>query len=184
MYTNFVNATVRFFGADFIADQITPYDHFTIRYKKINDNNFSFKSITAAHIAAGGRNIGGLSYLDEYEWGIRTFCGVTSTWKSPWKSGPNFIQSNSSKLNNPVQEFNVFPNPSSDVFNIRFESQTKQNINIKVVDVIGEIIFEQEKKNFEGYYSESINMKNKAKGVYFLHITNDNIGIKKKLIIQ
>ena len=184
LYTSFVNANIRFFGADFIADQITPYDHFTIRYKKVTDNAWSFRSVTAAHIAAGGRNIGGLSYQEEYEWGIRTFCGVTSTWKSPWQAGPNFVHSNTARLNAPIDKLEVYPNPSRDIFNITFESPESQTIDIKIIDVVGEIVYQQEKKNFKGNYSQSINMNSNAKGVYFLQITTEKGGIKKKIVLQ
>ena len=84
LYTSNVNATTQFFGADFVADGNVPYDHFTLRFREVGATAWQFRSITAAHIAAGGRNVGGLTTAVEYEWGIRTFCGAGSTWKSPW----------------------------------------------------------------------------------------------------
>ena len=140
--------------------------------------------MTAAHIAAGGRNIGGLTYQEEYEWGIRTFCGVTSTWKSPWQAGSNFVHSNTARLKAPVDKLEVYPNPSRDIFNITFESPESQTIDIKIIDVIGETVYQQEKKNFKGNYSQSINMNSNAKGVYFLQITTEKGGIKKKIVLQ
>ena len=184
LYTSFVNANVRFFGADFVADQITPYDHFTIRYKKVTDNAWSFRSVTSAHIAAGGRNIGGLSYQEEYEWGVRTFCGVTSTWKSPWQAGPNFVHSNTARLNAPVDKLEVYPNPSRDIFNVSFTSEKAQTINVKVVNVIGKVMYSESMEEFKGSYEEGIDLTGKAKGVYFLEITTNTGGINKKIVLQ
>ena len=61
IYTSNVNATTQFFGADFIADGNVPYDHFTLRFREVGATAWQFRSITAAHIAAGGRNVGGLT---------------------------------------------------------------------------------------------------------------------------
>ena len=79
LYTSNVNATTQFFGADFVADGNVHYDHFTLRFREVGATAWQFRSITAAHIAAGGRNVGGLTTAVEYEWGIRTFCGAGST---------------------------------------------------------------------------------------------------------
>ena len=109
LYTSNVNATTQFFGADFVADGSVPYDHFTLRFRELGATAWQFRSITAAHIAAGGRNVGGLTTGVEYEWGIRTFCGVGSTWKSPWESGPNFVAGGSSaRLVAPVTALEVY----------------------------------------------------------------------------
>ena len=136
LYTSNVNATTQFFGADFVADGSVPYDHFTLRFRELGATAWQFRSITAAHIAAGGRNVGGLTTGVEYEWGIRTFCGVGSTWKSPWESGPNFVAGGSSaRLVAPVTALEVYPNPSRDIFNVSFTSEEAQTINVKVVNV-------------------------------------------------
>ena len=62
LYTSNVNATTQFFGADFIADANVPYDHFTLRFREVGATAWQFRSITAAHIAAGGRNVGAFNY--------------------------------------------------------------------------------------------------------------------------
>ena len=84
-----MNATTQFFGADFVADGNVPYDHFTLRFREVGATAWQFRSITAAHIAAGGRNVGGLTTAVEYECKYPYL--LASTWKSPWESGPNPI---------------------------------------------------------------------------------------------
>ena len=181
LYTSNVNATTQFFGADFVADGSVPYDHFTLRFREVGATAWQFRSITAAHIAAGGRNVGGLTTGVEYEWGIRTFCGVGSTWKSPWESGPNFVAGGSSaRLVAPVTALEVYPNPSRDIFNVSFTSDEAQTINVKVVNVIGEVVYSESLEDFQGSYEKGIDLTQKAKGIYFLEITTTTSGIKKE----
>ena len=185
LYTSNVNATTQFFGADFIADANVPYDHFTLRFREVGATAWQFRSITAAHIAAGGRNVGGLTTGVEYEWGIRTFCGVGSTWKSPWESGPNFVAGGSSaRLVAQVTALEVYPNPSRDIFNVSFTSEEAQTINVKVVNVIGEVVYTENLEEFTGQYTNIVDMNTQPKGVYFLEITTNTGGINKKIVLQ
>ena len=182
--TTNVNATTQFFGADFIADGTTPYDHFTLRFREVGATAWQFRSITAAHIAAGGRNVGGLTTGATYEWGIRTFCGTGSTWKSPWASGPDFTAGSSSKLAGSVTALEVYPNPSDDIFNIGFVSEEAQTINVKVVNMIGEVVYTENLEEFMGNYANSIDMNTQPKGVYFLEITTNNGSMNHKIVLQ
>ena len=184
LYTSNVNATTQFFGADFIADGSVPYDHFTLRFREVGATAWTFRSITAAHVAAGGRNVGALTTGAEYEWGIRTFCGAGSTWKSPWESGPNFVAGSSARLAAPVTALEVYPNPSRDIFNVSFTSEKAQTINVKVVNVIGEVVYTENLEEFTGQYTNIVDMNNQPKGVYFLEITTNTGGINKKIVLQ
>jgi hypothetical protein len=120
----------------------------------------------------------------EYEWGIRTFCGTGSTWKSPWESGPNFVAGSSARLAAPVTALEVYPNPSRDIFNISFTSEKAQTIRVKVVNVIGEVMYSESLEEFTGSYENSIDLTGKAKGVYFLEITTNIGGVNKKIVLQ
>ena len=138
----------------------------------------------SAHIAAGGRNVGGLTTGATYEWGIRTFCGTGSTWKSPWASGPDFTAGSSSKLAGSVTALEVYPNPSDDIFNIGFVSEEAQTINVKVVNMIGEVVYTENLEEFMGNYANSIDMNTQPKGVYFLEITTNNGSMNHKIVLQ
>jgi len=70
------------------------------------------------------------------------------------------------------------------VFNISFTSETVQNLKVRILNVIGEIIVSDELEQFVGEYTKQVNLKDNAKGIYFLEIeTNDGV-INKKLILQ
>ena len=83
-----------------------------------------------------------------------------------------------------IANLDIYPNPSRDVFNISFTSESIQDLKLRVLNVIGEEIVKEELAQFIGEYTKQINLKDNAKGIYFLEIeTNDGV-INKKLILQ
>jgi len=74
-----------------------------------------------------------------------------------------------------LDEIEVFPNPTSDVLNIKLK---EINYSIDLYDVRGRLILT--KKNTE-LSDEGLNIKSLTKGVYFLTIKLDNRGRKKTL---
>ena len=83
-----------------------------------------------------------------------------------------------------LSEFLIYPNPSRDIFNVSFSSSFLNYVEIKVINLVGELIYSQNIINFEGIYNQNINLKENKKGIYFLEITTKNGIIKKKLVLQ
>ena len=78
----------------------------------------------------------------------------------------------------------IYPNPSRDVFNISFTSETVQDLKVRILNVVGEVIISEDLDQFIGEYTKQINLHENAKGIYFLEIeTNDGV-VNKKLILQ
>ena len=78
----------------------------------------------------------------------------------------------------------VYPNPSDDIFNIGFVSEEAQTINVKVVNMIGEVVYTENLEEFLGNYANSIDMNTQPKGVYFLEITTNNGSMNHKIVLQ
>ena len=78
----------------------------------------------------------------------------------------------------------IYPNPSRDVFNVNFISNEQQTIKVRVLNLVGEIIFTEDLENFEGEYTHSFNLSEYSKGVYLLELDTDNGIVNKKLILQ
>ena len=49
---------------------------------------------------------------------------------------------------NTISNLEVYPNPSRDVFNVEFTSEGKQSIELRVVNLVGEIIYVENLENF------------------------------------
>ena len=83
-----------------------------------------------------------------------------------------------------IENLEVFPNPSRDLFNILFRSDEVQQISVKILNVLGEIVYQEDLFEFVGEYTKAINMSNFEKSLYFLEIETKNGKINKKLILQ
>jgi len=78
----------------------------------------------------------------------------------------------------------IYPNPSRDVFNISFTSETVQDLRIRILNVIGEELMTDDLQQFIGEYTKQITLHENAKGIYFLEIETNEGVVNKKLILQ
>ena len=77
----------------------------------------------------------------------------------------------------------IYPNPSTGIFNITFKSEEIQDLNVRILNVIGDELVNEDLQQFIGEYTKQIDLSNNAKGMYFLEIkANDEI-INMKLIL-
>ena len=86
--------------------------------------------------------------------------------------------------NTAITNLEIYPNPSRDIFNITFISNEKQDLEIRIINVIGENIFVESKQQFVGEYTKQISLEEYPKAIYFLEIETDDGVINKKLILQ
>ncbi len=84
---------------------------------------------------------------------------------TPYTTG--IVKSKEENLDNPVSEFNMYPNPASDVLTII--TNNSSNNPYTIVDIYGRII---ERGNLKG--EANINVSALVKGLYFVNITDDN----------
>jgi len=130
----------------------------------------------------------GLTPGQTYRASARTWCDPNggayraASWTFPifWMQ-PTSIKLSGESL---IENLFIYPNPSRDIFNVSFTSDTKQNLRVRILNVIGEELINENLEQFIGEYTDQINLENNAKGIYFLEIeTNDGI-INMKLILQ
>ena len=118
----------------------------------------------------------------------RTFCDPNGgAYMAPsWTALVTWTQPTSIRLEGgeSIANLDVYPNPSRDVFNISFTSETVQNLKVRVLNVVGEELIADDLQQFVGEYTKQINLKDNAKGIYFLEIETDEGIINKKLILQ
>ena len=131
----------------------------------------------------------GLTPGQSYRAQGRTFCDSNITaYRSPtWTSPPVFwtqpgtLRNNGGKF---IDNLNIYPNPSRNVFYISFNSNVIQNFRIRILNLLGEEVYFEDRINFIGEYTRQINLDNYSKGIYFLEIENKTGIINKKLILQ
>ena len=97
---------------------------------------------------------------------------ITVTTKTPL---PTILASAEFEYDN----FVIYPNPSTDIFNVKIGDMQPQNI--EVTDISGKILFS--KKEFDNSGGEiQINLSNVAKGVYFIKLATDKKSVVKKIV--
>ena len=93
-----------------------------------------------------------------------------------------WIPTNIAEVN--ISDINVYPNPSDDIFNIEFSSLLAQDIQVSVLNAVGEVVFIDNLKSHLGAYHNQISLKEDAHAVYFLKIQTREGTVSKKLILQ
>ena len=79
---------------------------------------------------------------------------------------------------------NVVPQSASAKFNVRFNSDRKQDIEVRVVNLVGELIYIDNLESFKGEYLHSFNLSEYSKGIYLLELDTENGKVHKKMILQ
>ena len=135
------------------------------------------------------KNKNGLTAGETYRAQARTWCGSVPALpykSSSWTSLVTWTQPAASRLEGgeSISTLDVYPNPSRDIFNISFTSEDIQDLRVKVLNVVGEILVDEDLQQFIGEYTKQIDLTNNAKGIYFLEIETYNRIINKKLILQ
>ena len=68
----------------------------------------------------------------------------------------------------PVSGFMVYPNPNSGIFTIKVATIKQMTFQIEIVDVIGNIVYKYNKKNFIGVSEQQVNLSQYPQGIYHL----------------
>jgi len=117
----------------------------------------------------------------------RTWCNATGgPYRSPVWDGPVIWDQPVSRVGGgtAINNLDVYPNPSRDIFNVSFTSEDVQDLEVRVINIVGEVIYTENLQQFVGEYTKSIDLDTYTKGVYFLEITTNNGVVNKKLILQ
>jgi hypothetical protein len=83
-----------------------------------------------------------------------------------------------------IKNLDIYPNPSRDIFNIRFTSEKIQDLSVRVINIMGEVVYEEKANQFIGEYTKQIDLTDNSKGVYFLEITTNKGVVNRKIVIQ
>ena len=59
-----------------------------------------------------------------------------------------------------------------------------KDVSLKITNYLGDVVFTQEIKGQKGQYDKTIDLGNKANGVYMLNIITNNQNINQKIVIK
>ena len=78
----------------------------------------------------------------------------------------------------------IYPNPTSDDLNIYCKIQRKQNTQVRIYNLLGEMVFFESIKNHKGEYRKTIDISILSKGVYLFQVASPNRLAERKLVIE
>lgn len=80
---------------------------------------------------------------------------------------------------------NVFPNPNNGTFTLVVEaSETISNLNIQIVNVLGQVIHDEEVNSSTNKYEKELNIQPNKQGVYLINIKSEKSNTTKKIIVE
>ena len=78
----------------------------------------------------------------------------------------------------------IYPGTSPGEIVVEINANKSANMLLKIVNIKGQIIYQQQLGHINGIYRNSINLQNISNGIYFLQIDNHEEVINKKFILQ
>lgn len=81
-------------------------------------------------------------------------------------------------------DVNIYPNPTKGRFILEIEGTNEQNINLRITNVNGQLIQSESLEVRRGMNKFEFDLSTRAKGIYFIEITNDNYNKTEKLVTQ
>jgi hypothetical protein len=79
---------------------------------------------------------------------------------------------------NHQDNYKVYPNPTTGLINIEFNSPISENVSIEIVNELGEVMGNFQKQIFTGKNTLNYDITSYPKGIYFVRIKEQNITFK------
>lgn len=86
--------------------------------------------------------------------------------------------------NSLLNQTSVYPNPFSDEFSIKYDTDGSEIVCITVANIVGNIVYSGNYNVSSGSNRINLNMQNQASGVYILNISNGKANANRKLVKQ
>ena len=81
-------------------------------------------------------------------------------------------------------KLNVYPNPSSGIFRLQFQSTINQAVSYFVTNATGKEIYSNRIVQFKSHSIQDLNLTGVPEGIYFLHLYQEDWKVVEKLVIQ
>ena len=83
-----------------------------------------------------------------------------------------------------IEQLNVFPNPTSGAFQLRFDLPETGNTSIRIFNSAARLIYQNDLGQFTGAFTDRVDIGSNPAGTYFVEIRQDNKSVSKKLILK
>ncbi len=83
-----------------------------------------------------------------------------------------------------IQKISIYPNPNNGIFTVEFGKVLSEDVTIKVLNTLGNVVWEETGVSVETGYKRSIDLSTEYKGMYFLVIENYQGSTVNRIIIR
>lgn len=83
-----------------------------------------------------------------------------------------------------IKALNVFPNPTTGIFDIQFTLKGQARTSIYIYNPKGQAVYFNELGDFTGTFSDRIDIANGVRGIYFLQIRQGQETLTRKIVLQ
>jgi hypothetical protein len=83
-----------------------------------------------------------------------------------------------------VADLNVYPNPNDGEFNLKFSLPQKGDAHISLHDKQGNLVYEEDLKDFSGEYKKPLSLKNQKAGQYVLRIVQNGKIYTRQVLVK
>ena len=78
---------------------------------------------------------------------------------------------------------NIFPNPTRGIFNVEFATDRSQDVEISIVNLLGEVISTRV-VTVNGAYTEQFDLSDEAAGIYLIRFTTDEGVLTERITVE
>jgi hypothetical protein len=82
-----------------------------------------------------------------------------------------------------LADFSLYPNPNNGNFNVRFNSDSSNDINIAVHDIQGRLILNNKFTN-TGLFNQNIELNNAQTGIYLVTVQDGDKKVVRRVVIK
>ncbi len=144
-----------------------------------NDSGLSYPYTINDLVALTGSSAGTDYYYYFYEWEVQELPCI-SEQIAVEVTVEECINTTNTEL---AEVFHIQPNPNNGSFTIELEGSSHQQIKIAVIDIFGQVIFQNAYAFHTGQLTTRINLDNVASGTYFVQVSAaDQVSYQKVMV--
>lgn len=83
-----------------------------------------------------------------------------------------------------ISKLKFSPNPNNGKFDLSFKLNQTEPVSIKILDMQGKVVYDEQISNFSGKYQNNIDISEKGEGIYILQIIQNNKASTHKIVIK
>lgn len=111
-----------------------------------------------------------------------TIAVVTRTEGDGEEANPSEFTADQAQL--PIEGPSFYPNPSKGMFRLEFFLPERGQTQIEIFDLQGRQVYSENLGNYQGAYKNDIDVSSLGRGTYLLNITQNNLRLAEKIIVN